>query len=128
MNWYLAKLVYQVTCGLGNHTPQFDEQLRLIFAEDYLHAFNKARLIGDSEAADSHNTIAIAIRWKFIDVSELLPLGALADGAEIYAAVREETDAVMYIRATRKKAVQLLQQGLHLLTSLNPSAIGNQYS
>jgi hypothetical protein len=29
MQWYLAKLVFQIICGDGNHRPQFDEQLRL---------------------------------------------------------------------------------------------------
>jgi len=27
MNWYLAKLVFRIICGDGDHTPQFDEQL-----------------------------------------------------------------------------------------------------
>ena len=36
MKWYLAKLVYRIICGEGNHKPQFDEQLRLIYAEDDL--------------------------------------------------------------------------------------------
>ncbi|RYY10197.1 MAG: DUF4288 domain-containing protein, partial [Chitinophagaceae bacterium] len=27
MNWYLAKLIFRIVCGQGNHTPQFDEQL-----------------------------------------------------------------------------------------------------
>ena len=34
MNWFLAKIVYRIVCGKGEHTPQFDEQLRLIGAED----------------------------------------------------------------------------------------------
>ena len=34
MNWYLTKIVYQIICGEGNHTAQFDEQLRLIAADD----------------------------------------------------------------------------------------------
>ena len=33
MNWYLAKIVYRIICGQGNHTAQFDEQLRLIQAK-----------------------------------------------------------------------------------------------
>ena len=125
MNWYLAKLVYQITCGLGNHTPQFDEQLRLLCADDFLHAFHKARLIGEGENPPCHNNITIAIRWKFIDVSELLPINALTDGAEIYAKVREEEDAAVYIRSTQKKAIQLLQQGIHLFTGSNSLPIGN---
>ena len=47
MEWYLAKLVYRIICGTGNHIAQFDEQLRLVQGEDELHAFNKAQLIGE---------------------------------------------------------------------------------
>jgi hypothetical protein len=28
MRWFVAKIVYQIICGNGNHMPQFDEQLR----------------------------------------------------------------------------------------------------
>ena len=49
MKWYLAKIVYRIICGDGNHTAQFDEQLRLIEAEDDMHAFQKARITGDQE-------------------------------------------------------------------------------
>ncbi len=49
MNWYLTKIVYHIICGKGNHKPQFDEQLRLISAENNLHSFQKARLLGKKE-------------------------------------------------------------------------------
>jgi hypothetical protein len=35
MKWYLAKFVYQVISGNGNHSPQFDEQMRLIRADEF---------------------------------------------------------------------------------------------
>ena len=125
MNWYIAKLVYRVICGEGNHTPQFDEQVRLIKAEDELHAFHKARLIGDNEAVNGMNDTTIAVRWKFIDVSELLPLVSMADGAEIYGTVKEELDADMYIRTTQKKAIHLLQMALNQFTGLNALTFDN---
>ena len=34
MKWYLVKIVYQVVTGDGAHSPQFDEQLRLIRADE----------------------------------------------------------------------------------------------
>ena len=46
MNWYLAKIVYRIYCGDGEHTGQFDEQLRLIAAETKEDAFHKAQTIG----------------------------------------------------------------------------------
>ncbi len=125
MNWYLAKLVYRITCAEGDHTPQFDEQIRLISAEDHLHAFHKARIIGDSEGLHVNGNTVAAVRWKFIDVSELMPLVPLADGAEIYGCVKEEADADMYIRATQKKAIHLLQMALNQFTGLNALTFEN---
>ncbi|MER3499070.1 MAG: hypothetical protein C4308_10775 [Chitinophagaceae bacterium] len=46
MNWYLARLVYRIICGNGNHTAQFDEQLRLVCVETKEKAFHKACEIG----------------------------------------------------------------------------------
>lgn len=46
MNWYLAKIVYRIICGEGDHIAQFDEQLRLINAASKVDAFHKAQLIG----------------------------------------------------------------------------------
>ena len=62
MNWYLAKLVYQFTCENMAAATQFNEQFRLIFAEDSLHAFYKARLIGERESTISHLTV-LNIQW-----------------------------------------------------------------
>ena len=39
MNWYVAKLVFRVISGAGDHQAQFDEQLRLINADNELSAF-----------------------------------------------------------------------------------------
>lgn len=119
MNWFLAKLVFRIHCGNGNHVPQFDEQLRLIYAEDELHAFHKARLLGDGDRVVpvEEETVSTAnVHWKFLDVIELHPLVNFTDGAEIYSVKREEDDANLYIRSIQKAAGQLLQQGLHQFT------------
>lgn len=111
MNWYMAKLVYQFICGSGQHTPQFNEQLRLIVAEDPLHAFYKARLIGERETAAIAND-NLQIKWKFIDVTEIVPVDKLSDGAEVWSCMNEDTDAELYIRNTQQKATALLQDGI----------------
>lgn len=116
MNWYLSKLVFRIICGDGQHKAQFDEQLRVIYAEDELHAFQKARSIGERECMEEH--IIRRVQWKFIDVSELLLLSDFIDGAEIYSKITEEENADLYIRNTQKRAVQLLQEGLHSFTAV----------
>jgi hypothetical protein len=109
MKWYLAKLVFHIVCGNGDHTPQFDEQLRLIYAEDDLHAFHKARKLGEQENADE---VVIPVKWKFIDVSELHLLEELTDGAEIYSGIKEEENAELYISNIKRRATGLLQNSL----------------
>ena len=71
MQWYLVKLVFRIEYGVSSQPPAFDEQIRVIYAEDHLHAFQKARLIGDQEAMHSKVAIDELIRWKFIDIAEL---------------------------------------------------------
>jgi hypothetical protein len=124
MKWFLAKLVFRIICGNGNHTAQFNEQVRLIFAEDELHAFHKARLLGDGDCL-KEGSIA-GVQWKFIDVSELHALEQSSDGAEIFSNIREDANAALYIRTTQKTAAHLLQRSLHQFTGLNSRALGTQ--
>ena len=121
MTFFLAKLVFRIVCGSGNHTAQFDEQLRLIYADDELHAFYKARLLGESDCLQKN---IVGVHWKFIDVCELHALTQCTDGAEVFASVKEEPNAELYIRSIQKTATQLLQRSLHQFTGLNSMALG----
>jgi hypothetical protein len=119
MKWYLAKIVYRIICGDGEHTPQFDEQLRLIQAEDDMHAFQKARLIGDGEEDHFLNHHDKPVSWKFIDVSELHPLNDLIDGAEIYSRICEEENAGEYIRQVNNRSKFLHEHCLQKILHMN---------
>ena len=107
MKWYLAKIIYRIICGDGIHTPQFDEQLRLIHAEDDFHAFQKARIIGEKEEDNFLNDHLKPVHWKFIDITELHPLNDLIDGAEIYSQIIESNDANKLIRQINKRSKYL---------------------
>lgn len=124
MNWFLAKLVFRIFCGNGNHAAQFEEQLRLICADDELHAFHKARLIGEGDHTRESTGIAIDVKWKFIDVTELNCLEKFTDGAEVYSIIKEEANPDLYIRTTKRTATQLLQRSLHQFTDINHLFIG----
>jgi hypothetical protein len=104
MEWYLAKLVYRIICGSGSHTAQFDEQLRLVFAEDELHAFNKAQKIGEKEQESFYNRNKQLVNWKFINVTELHKLEELSDGAEVYSRIYEEEDGENYQHTVQVKS------------------------
>jgi len=119
MKWYLAKLVYRILCGDGKHTPQFDEQLRLINAEDDLHAFQKARLFGHHEQDNFLNTANKPVLWKFIDVSEVHELNDLNDGVEIYSRISEEENGDIYTKLTLMRAAHLQENFAHSTLQLN---------
>lgn len=119
MKWYLVKIVYRIICGDGEHTPQFDEQLRLVSAEDDLHAFQKARLIGEREQDSFLNKSSKPVQWKFIDVAELHRLDTLIDGAEMYSRICEEANPDLYIRSTKLRANHLFENSLHRSIALN---------
>ena len=103
MNWFLAKITYQIICGDGDHTPQFDEQLRLIGAADEKEAFYKARSIGHNEQDTFYNQKQQMVQWVFINVSELNQLD-LVDGAELYSRITEQDHAGRYIDLIHLKA------------------------
>src|ERR1700748_1967682 len=93
MNWYLSKIVFRIICGKGQHTPQFDEQLRLITAKDEKEAFEKALAIGEREQDGFYNHEQQLVQWKFINVAELYLLSGLLDGAEMYSRIPETDGA-----------------------------------
>lgn len=119
MKWYLVKMVYQIICGEGNHTPQFDEQLRLIHADDDLHAFQKARRVGEKEQDNFLNAANKPVKWKFIDVSEMNVLNNFVDCAEMYSRIKEEYDAEYYIQVVKLRANHLLENSLQHAAYLN---------
>lgn len=118
MNWFLAKIIFRIVCGNGEHTPQFDKQLRLIQADDETKAFEKASLIGEKEQVSFLNQHEQLVHWKFINVSELYKLSALIDGAELYSRVQEVDNADQYIGLVNKKAAHIQEKITHQLLQL----------
>ena len=110
MNWYLAKVVYRIICGNGEHTAQFDEQLRLIYAFNHDEAFTKASDIGVKEQETFYNEKSQIVRWEFVNVSEIHPLNHLVNGAELYSRINEVDDAEAYTELVHHKASYLRER------------------
>jgi len=104
MNWFLAKIVFRIVCGDGNHKAQFDEQLRLIKADSKELAFEKAKSLGENEEDTFMNVDQKLVRWQFINVSELYRISELIDGAEMYSRIEEKDDGDGYANIIHKKA------------------------
>lgn len=107
MNWFMAKIVYRIICGEGNHTPQFDEQLRLIIADNDEEALKKAFAIGKQEEECFYNVAEKLVQWKFINVAELFRIAELNDGAEIYSRIEEKENGELYTEMIHKRAAGL---------------------
>ena len=118
MNWYLAKIVFRIICGDGQHTPQFDEQLRLVAAVNEDEAFYKAQALGEQEEDTFLNIENKQVHWKFINVSELYRLSGLIDGAELYSRISETDEAEDYIRLIHRKAAFIQEKHTHKLLQL----------
>ncbi|MBX2901714.1 MAG: DUF4288 domain-containing protein [Cyclobacteriaceae bacterium] len=101
MNWYLVKLVFQIGTGPAN---QFDEQMRLLQADEVDWAVEKARVVGWLEQTAG---------WRFIDVADIHRIDKLEDGIHVCSSTTEVTNAEEYIRLTKlnfTKALQLAHQ------------------
>lgn len=118
MNWYLAKIVFQIVCGDGNHTAQFDEQLRLISARSKQQAFDKAIELGKAEEDSFYNIHQQPVQWSFVNVSELYRLEELLDGAEIYSKIKEEEDGNSYTDLIHRKAKHIISHSENELLTL----------
>jgi len=118
MNWYLSKIIFRIICGDGQHTPQFDEQLRLISAVNEQEAFEKAVMIGQREQDSFYNHEEKLVQWKFINVAELYKLSGLLDGAEVYSRIQETDDPDRYIEFTNRKAAHIRLNSTHKLLEL----------
>ena len=118
MNWYLAKLIFRIVCGDGEHTPQFDEQLRLISASSKEEAFTKAQHVGKKEQETFYNRRQQLVQWQFINVSEIYVISDLIDGAELYSRIEERDNAEAYIDVVNQKADNILFTTTHQLLQL----------
>ena len=118
MNWYLAKFVFRIVCGEGNHLPQFDEQLRLVAAPNKEEAFRRAREMGHKEEESFYNRRQELVQWKFINISEIYLLSDLIDGAELYSRIEEKENADAYIYTVNQKAENIFFTQTHQLLQL----------
>ncbi|RFM31996.1 DUF4288 domain-containing protein [Chitinophaga silvisoli] len=107
MQWFVAKIVYQIITGKGTHTPQFDEQLRLISANSKQEAFNRACELGKQEQYSFKNQKQELVEWRFINVPEINSLNTLDDGMELYSKIEEPEDPNAYISWLQVRAAQL---------------------
>jgi hypothetical protein len=107
MNWYIAKLIFRIISGEGQHQPQFDEQLRLLSAGSWQEAIEKAEALGRQGEDTFLNSRQQRVQWEFVNVAELSALGSLKDGLELHYRIAEPGNAEQYIASVHHKAAQI---------------------
>jgi hypothetical protein len=102
MHWYLVKLVFRVEAH--TNSPQFDEQWRLIRADEAAWALEKATVIGRLEESNFLNYRQQPVAWKFIAVADIIRIGRFEDGAAIFSTTSEPAHAEQYIESVKMNA------------------------
>ncbi len=104
MNWYLAKWIFQLRSGEGTHAPQFDEQWRLIRADEVAWAYEKASVLGRLDESSFLKQQSEMVLWKFIEVADIHLIGRLEDGVQLFSSTEEPQDASVYIEQIKMKS------------------------
>ena len=109
MNWYIVKIIYQIIAGDGTHTPQFDEQYRIIKADEMEWALEKAQVIARLGQCLFQNDKDETVQWKLVAVEDVQLLGEMDDGTLIYSRVEELKDAQEYVSLTSERSRRLFE-------------------
>jgi hypothetical protein len=107
MTWYVIKLVYQIMTESGK--PQFDVQLRLIRADELEWAIEKAHTMGRLGETMFSNQNLNQVRWKFVGVSDLIPLAGIEDGVQLYSETKVFKNATGFVEVVKNRAARILE-------------------
>lgn len=107
MQYFIVKIVFQLVKE-KEQLKQFDEQIRLLTATDSFEAFFKARQIGHKEEDGTNPEFYKPLQWRFVDVTEIIPLQLQQDGVELFSQVSEK-DVISFKRRVKQQAAKLLE-------------------
>jgi len=98
MKWFAVNYVYQIICGEGNHTPQFNEQIRLITAPSLTKAIQKANKNAALHNQPFINCQGESVIWKFLSLRSVMEIQTPVDGVEAASVIIEPACAETFIK------------------------------
>ncbi|ARS40148.1 hypothetical protein CA265_10990 [Sphingobacteriaceae bacterium GW460-11-11-14-LB5] len=110
MKWFAVNCIYQVICGEGKHTPQFNEQTRLIQADGIAQALDKAKLNAVHFNPPFNNCNGDKVVWKFIGIGGISAVEELADGVEVSSRIVEPKSVTQYLEKLEHRNKSLTNQ------------------
>jgi hypothetical protein len=87
MQAYVAQIIYKIKSS-AKGIEQYDEQYRLLFAEDERMALNKAQILGKEEEAAFIDRHGRAVSWELVAIKDLQEV-QLDHGSLLFSTVKE---------------------------------------
>lgn len=89
MRTFTAQIIYRIECE-GLPTDQYEEQWRLVYADDEERALAEARKAGKNEEATFIDRHGRTMCWRMLAVKDIQPI-ELKNGGLLFSMVREAT-------------------------------------
>ena len=87
MQSFTAQIIYRIECE-GLPTDQYEEQWRLVYADNEDSALSEARKAGQDEETTFIDRHGRTICWRMLAVKDLQPI-ELKNGGLLFSMVRE---------------------------------------
>ena len=110
MKWFAVTYIYKIICGEGSHSPQFNEQTRLLSALNLKSALKKANLNAQKFNVPFTNCEGKLVKWKFIAVASIYEIEAPEDGVEVNAKIVEPQSVDSYLKKLGYRKKSLINQ------------------
>ena len=107
MKWYIIKLIYQIITATGK--TQFDEQLRLIRADEDEWAKEKAHTLGRLGESNFFTQGSKALAWKFVGVSDVVAVDKIEDGVELYSETKQLKNINQYLDDVKRRSDRIME-------------------
>jgi len=103
MKWFAVNCIYQIVCGEGKHSPQFNEQTRLIHAANLVHALEKVKTQAGEYNTSFKNCEGERVIWKFIGIGSISEIDKPGDGTEVASKILEPKSVEMYLEELKHR-------------------------
>ena len=109
MKWFAVNCIYRIVCGEGNHSPQFNEQIRLIIADTTIEAIQKARVLAIDYNTAFENCKGENVKWDFINIGGITEIQSPSDGVEVSSKILEPESVEAYLKTLKYRTETLTE-------------------
>ena len=90
MQWFVVNITFQILIEGKFVNNEFDNQYRLISAENEVDAIAKAEAIAQKEEKETFlNNAGKKVTWRFKSINKIYPIEELKDGVELFSEISE---------------------------------------